>query len=316
MPRENHPDDPIADEIQENQDSLLDTVGLLAEMPWPHADDEDAAQQDWQLGAFSGITAWGILRLLPLTGWSPPRPVSERDPLTEAMDHRWGTRRPLELDSFPDYDPDTAKLDVRSLLKLLVQYAGGNQALWWQATNRRIVVAVFDRREQRLLRRRSVEQLVGIIVAPTEILDPLSVNDTDEAHAGDPLGPLMQAIVGVLDEPRNGRDAPAPAGWESLALVVGLSEDGSCSESYGYVYGPGTAITAISVRSRLIEPELEAFLADRCPNEQPRPVKALFQLRITDGSYDVVLEYDDHMRWNVSPGRVEQVQEELRPAFD
>lgn len=54
MPRENHPDDPIAEESPENQDSLLDTVGLLAEMPWPHAEDEDEAQQDWQLGAFSG----------------------------------------------------------------------------------------------------------------------------------------------------------------------------------------------------------------------------------------------------------------------
>ncbi|GAB2498954.1 hypothetical protein [Nocardiopsis aegyptia] len=84
---------------------------------------------------------------------------------------RWGERRALDLDALPDYDPDAETLDVRSLLKVLVRHAGGDRALWWQATRRRIVFAVFDRRTGRHPHG-SETRVIGIIVAPTEILDP------------------------------------------------------------------------------------------------------------------------------------------------
>lgn len=152
-------------------DRLLDTVGLLAELPWPEPTDDVETEQKWQLGDFSGSTAWGIMRFIRLTGWLPPRRVAEPDPLIEAMDRRWGEHRVFDFASLPNYDRDSAILDVRSLLKTLVQHLRGNRALLWQATRRRIVIAVYRRQYRRMVPSSKIK-IAGIIVAPNEMLDP------------------------------------------------------------------------------------------------------------------------------------------------
>lgn len=300
--------------------ALLDTVSLLAEIPWAEPEEEDEPEQEWQLGEFSGSTAWGIMRLVPLTGWSPSRPEDERDPLIEAMDRRWGTQRLLDLGALPDYDSDAETLDMRSLLKMLVQHAGGNQALCWQATRRRIVVAVFDRRKKGLLRRRPEKQIVGIIVAPTEILDPPAPDAPEEAEmSDDPVAPLLHAIVRGIDESMATRDDEArlPEDCESFSLVIELTDDGRYVQNYGYAYGPDdTRVQTITTKPTTIEDELADFLADRYPDGQATPVKVLFQLRLTDGRYDVLFEDGDRLRWKVSATNYRQIQQELRPVFD
>lgn len=49
---------------------------------------------------------------------------------------------------------------------------------------------------------------------------------------------------------------------------------------------------------------------------QTLPVKVLFQLRLTDGRYDVMFEDSDRSRWKVSPANFREMQKELQPAFD
>ncbi|MFC4333793.1 hypothetical protein [Salininema proteolyticum] len=218
--------------------ALLDVVSLLAEMPWPQPEETDETEQEWELGEFSGSTAWGIMRLVPLAGWSPPRPEDEPDPLVEAMSRRWGAENHLDLGALPDYDPDAETLDVRSLLKTLVQYAGGDRALWWQATRRRIVVAAFDRQEEGLHLRHREERIVGVIVAPTEILDPPA--DTDPSpgtgrrylclasnrlfwKAGDPF--VYPWFVDVSVEPAPAKVAVAEGVAQgSMGAVISVAE--------------------------------------------------------------------------------------------
>ncbi|MCW4457987.1 hypothetical protein [Microbacterium sp. MPKO10] len=133
----------------------------------------------------------------------------------------------------------------------------------------------------------------------------------------DPIVPLMHAFVAAIDASQARRGNALPDDWESFAIVLGLDDDGEYQQSYGYAYGAEDAwVKPISAEPASLEKPLADFVADRYPNGQTPPVKILFQLRLTDGSYDTTYEDSDRSRWQVSPNNFEQIQQDLKPVFD
>lgn len=131
------------------------------------------------------------------------------------------------------------------------------------------------------------------------------------------IATLMGTLVNLIDEHQADVGHPLADDWESLALVTELDDKGDLATAYGFAYGPDDSWTeAISVNPKLVANDLETFLNQRYPDGQERPVKLLFQLRLTDGTYAVAYEDTDRGRWAVSPTTADQVREELRPSFD
>lgn len=133
----------------------------------------------------------------------------------------------------------------------------------------------------------------------------------------DPIVPLMHALVSAIESSTERRGKVLPDDWESFAIVLGLDEDGEYQQSYGYAYGAQDSwVKPITAQPDILDDPLADFIADRYPHRQTPPVKILFQLRLTDGSYDTTFEDSDRSRWKVSPHNFEQIQHDLKPHFD
>lgn len=128
----------------------------------------------------------------------------------------------------------------------------------------------------------------------------------DEAtDAGTPVeGALIDALV---------RNLPSGAsGWQSLTLILELDGDRLCG-TYGYTYGEDGTAMAVSVRPRLVAPQVRAYLAARGQRLPQPPVKMLVQhdRRVDRG--EVTFEVADRTRWQVTPANIDTIREELRP---
>ena len=99
--------------------------------------------------------------------------------------------------------------------------------------------------------------------------------------------------------------------WDALAVVSTL--DGS-SQLSGYAYDrAGTATPAAITNFGLFDKFKELREATR-EGEAGRLWKsALVQIRRADMKVMVDFEYDDPMRWEVTPGNFTTLPEELRP---
>ncbi|PZO67306.1 MAG: hypothetical protein DI498_02890 [Paracoccus denitrificans] len=77
--------------------------------------------------------------------------------------------------------------------------------------------------------------------------------------------------------------------WTLLSIVIGVDEDFEPNTTYGYVYdgkaGPPIAASADTI----------------------------VQFNKDSGQYNIELEYGDEDRWQVTPGNLVSVRQELRP---
>ena len=140
----------------------------------------------------------------------------------------------------------------------------------------------------------------------------MSVPGTEEQ---DPIIALMHGIVHSIDELQYARGKALPEDWESFALVIGVRPDGRYSDSYGFAYGSSGWVRPVSADPDVVRDPLVAFMKDRYPDAATMPVKVLFQLRLSDGAYDVTFEDSDRTRWQVTPLNYAQVPAELKPNF-
>jgi hypothetical protein len=102
--------------------------------------------------------------------------------------------------------------------------------------------------------------------------------------------------------------------WESVAMVLEF-DSGELRGTYGYVYSPDGAPTAVSARPSQIEAAAAAYAADHYKPGQRLPVKMLVQFDRTKSEYEVTFEDTDVSRWQVTPENIHNIREELRPTF-
>ena len=140
-----------------------------------------------------------------------------------------------------------------------------------------------------------------------------SVEAADQGR--DLLVVLMHAIVDGIDQTQLQRGKRLPDDWESFALVIDVRADGTYASSHGFAYGGLDWVRPVSVDPDFVRDPLLAFMRDRYAGDDVMPVKVLFQLRLSDGSYDLTFEDSDRSRWQVTPLNFVDVRTELRPQF-
>lgn len=101
--------------------------------------------------------------------------------------------------------------------------------------------------------------------------------------------------------------------WEELSLVISTA-DGVISQA-GYAYY-SNEVESIAVESFDFYDYVDE-LRDETKVENESPFKKmLVQLEASSGRVKCDFEYDDEIRWSITPKNMNEVKEEIRPRFD
>jgi len=120
----------------------------------------------------------------------------------------------------------------------------------------------------------------------------------------DEIEPLISAIIQTID--------PEDTVWEEFSLVIDVKENGSSWGNFGYAFNGNEEPDAITANTFEFTGPLKAYLIARGAS-QPYPVRVLVQFNRDSGKYNVELEDTDTTRWQVTPGNLDRLREELRP---
>jgi hypothetical protein len=99
--------------------------------------------------------------------------------------------------------------------------------------------------------------------------------------------------------------------WESLSIVVVI--DGSSVQLSGYTYGADGKPQAGNPGNFDINDKFEELQEAMAGADQRRWKSALLQINRDGGKLNIDFEYDDPLRWKVTPTNVDTKPHELRP---
>ncbi|KZL25136.1 hypothetical protein [Pseudovibrio sp. Ad37] len=101
--------------------------------------------------------------------------------------------------------------------------------------------------------------------------------------------------------------------WEEFSAVFSLDEDGDISSNFGYAYDLNSDYCAFSVDPDSVETSIRTY-RDWLSGEADKGfIKMLLQFNRDSGQVQADFEYDDEMRWKVTPNNIDDMIEELRP---
>ncbi|TLX50345.1 hypothetical protein CWC31_11885 [Pseudoalteromonas ruthenica] len=105
--------------------------------------------------------------------------------------------------------------------------------------------------------------------------------------------------------------------WTELAFVFEFN-DGHMANS-GFLYN-GDAIRPATARIEedmlLLSDTLREFREEVYEQCDWRFIKMLFQMESETGRFKIDFEFEDKSRWEIHPGNMMEMREELRPHFD
>lgn len=100
--------------------------------------------------------------------------------------------------------------------------------------------------------------------------------------------------------------------WDAVALAVIL--DGTSYDSSGFRYRADGKAIPIAPEEDALYDQLIAYRDFEAQRSGKAPWKAcLIQLDRKANSFDLKLEYDDPMRWKITPANLKDMREALRP---
>lgn len=100
--------------------------------------------------------------------------------------------------------------------------------------------------------------------------------------------------------------------WDAAALGVIL--DGQDYDASGFKYSANGTITPFAPRERALYQKLIAYRDFQARQSGVPPWKAcLIQIDRAANSFEIVVEYDDALRWKITPKNLKQMQESMRP---
>lgn len=133
--------------------------------------------------------------------------------------------------------------------------------------------------------------------------EPDAADDAEAPGSGDASVDLVRAIAGTIK-----------VEWDAFAMAFQFG-DGYRSAS-GYAYAGDGAPIAISAPWDELERPVYEYLGQHLQDGDRLPAALLVQFDATVGAYEVTWEDEDEDRWHVVAANVDQLPEQMRPAFD
>lgn len=119
------------------------------------------------------------------------------------------------------------------------------------------------------------------------------------------MGAIAREIVNS-GKPRN-------VDWVEVSAIFNIDSDGDVNESYGYAYDASGKAHAATFLSDGVEREVKAYREWlRRPGDKGF-IKMLFQFNRQTRRVNADFEYDNPLRWQVTPKNIDTIVEELRP---
>jgi hypothetical protein len=104
--------------------------------------------------------------------------------------------------------------------------------------------------------------------------------------------------------------------WDSLSLVVDLSNGHFAQSGYLYTSRDTVPFTAITPERRKLS-QLCNDLKGQIQEESDSSIKQmLIQIRYQDSKMKIDFEFDNVSRWAITPSNMNEMKEALRPSFD
>lgn len=100
--------------------------------------------------------------------------------------------------------------------------------------------------------------------------------------------------------------------WDAVALGVIL--DGTNYDASGFLYKPNGKIVPIAPEEEEIYNKLIAY-RDFQAQQSGNPVfkACLIQMERASASFEIIAEYDNPMRWKITPSNLKEMRASLRP---
>ena len=101
--------------------------------------------------------------------------------------------------------------------------------------------------------------------------------------------------------------------WVEFTYVFDVDEDGLLVASSGYAYDKEGDYMPSAVGSEELESAIKNYRTWLSKDTDKGFMKMLFQFNRDSGQVQADFEYDDPMRWKVTPNNIDDMIEELRP---
>ncbi|TXH82035.1 MAG: hypothetical protein E6Q77_07030 [Rhizobium sp.] len=101
--------------------------------------------------------------------------------------------------------------------------------------------------------------------------------------------------------------------WVEVSAIFGIDADGDVVESYGYAYDRRGKPHAVTFLTDAVEQEVKSYREWLKREHRGDFIKMLFQFNRETRRFSADFEYDDPLRWQVTPKNLEKITEELRP---
>jgi hypothetical protein len=130
--------------------------------------------------------------------------------------------------------------------------------------------------------------------------------------AAQPITQNMQLMGAIAREIVNSTELRG-VDWVEVSAIFAFDSDGDVNESYGYAYDVNGQAHAAAFLYDDIEREVKAYREWlRKPGDKGL-IKMLFQFNKVTRRVNADFEYDNPLRWQVTPNNLDTVVEELRP---
>lgn len=123
---------------------------------------------------------------------------------------------------------------------------------------------------------------------------------------------MIESVIEVMLETLS--IEPPETHWEELGAVIAINAKGNVINNYGYAFSPDGDWHAVTGGSLALRPPVSSYLSELYPDGK-YPVRMLVQFNRESGKYSVDFEDTDEGRWAISPSRLEESIEALRPDF-
>ncbi|KAA1179443.1 hypothetical protein FP026_17900 [Rhizobium tropici] len=101
--------------------------------------------------------------------------------------------------------------------------------------------------------------------------------------------------------------------WVEVSAIFGIDADGDVVESYGYAYDRSGIPHAVTFLTDAVEQEVKSYREWLKREHRGDFIKMLFQFNRETRRFNADFEYDNPLRWQVTPKNLEKITAELRP---
>lgn len=101
--------------------------------------------------------------------------------------------------------------------------------------------------------------------------------------------------------------------WVEVSAIFAIDSDGDVNESYGYAYDAQGKAHAAAFLDDAVAREVKAYREWLRQKDDKGIIKMLFQFNRNTRRVRADFEYDDPLRWQVTPRNLDAMIEALRP---